>query len=87
MAGYDLDINIKPEYHDDAKTFFEFLKSVGKKYPVTIKYRTISEGSFYITIDGSPGAKIDALFQELILNKALYYYTCSISVSIRDKII
>jgi len=87
MAGYDLEINIKPEYHDDAKKFFEFLKNVGKKYPVILKYRAVTKGSFYITIDGSPGAKIEALFQELILNKALYYYGCNIPGSIRDKII
>jgi len=87
MAGYDLDITVKPEYHESAKKFFEFLKNVGKKYPVVIKYKTISEGSFYVTVDGSPGAKIDALFQELILNKALYYYTCSLLGSIRGKII
>lgn len=87
MAGYDLEINVKHEYYNDAKKFFEFLKNVGKKYPVNIKYRTISKGSFYITIDGTPGAKIDALFQELILNKALYYYACNIPGSIRDKII
>ena len=68
MAGYDLEISVKHEYSNDAKKFFEFLKNVGKKYPVNLKYITISKGYFYITVDGTPGAKIEALSQELILN-------------------
>ncbi|MHB8280647.1 MAG: hypothetical protein ACYDIA_23835 [Candidatus Humimicrobiaceae bacterium] len=87
MAGYDLNITISPENHLDAKKFLEFLKNVGKKYPVTIRYKTLARGYYYITIDGTPGAKINALFQELILNKGLYYYSCTINASDREKTI
>lgn len=79
MAGYDQRIKIKAKYHVAAKDFFSFLRAVGKKYsrPTRINYRYLGRGHFYITIDGSSGG-IDALFQELILNKGLYYYICSI---------
>src|SRR5665647_1042775 len=86
MAGYDLDINIKPEYHDNAKNFFEFIKNVSKKYPVSIKYRTINKGNFCITIDSSQSDKIDSLFQELILNKGLHYYYRSLDSNKREVI-
>lgn len=79
MAGYDLTLTIKPEWHEEAKKFLGFLKNVGKKYPVKISYKTLKNGEFYLTVDGTPGAKIDALFQELILNRGLYYYICSLS--------
>ena len=72
MAGYDLTLSIEPKYTQDATLFLQFLKKTGQKYPVIISYRTLKPGRFYLTIDGTPGAKIDALFQELILNKGLY---------------
>lgn len=78
MAGYDLTIRIQAQQDDEAKAFFRFLQAVGRRYPVRIKYRTIEPGHFYVTVDGTPAAKIDALFQELILNRGLYYYACSI---------
>lgn len=78
MAGYDLTISVEPKYGLEAKLFLHFLKKAGKKYPVLISYKAFKPGHFYLTIDGSPGAKIDALFQELVLNKALYYYSCSL---------
>lgn len=85
MAGYDLIISIEPRYSQDARSFLQFLKKAGKNYPVLISYRALKPGHFYLTIDGTPGAKIDALFQELILNKGLYYYSCSLRS--RSKII
>ncbi|MHA2314883.1 MAG: hypothetical protein ACXACF_06300 [Candidatus Hermodarchaeia archaeon] len=88
MAGYDQTIKIKAAYHLAAKDFFLFLKAVGRKYarPTRINYRYLKRGRFYITIDGSPGG-IDALFQELILNRGLYYYICSIRNSKKKEII
>lgn len=86
MAGYDLKININPEYHSNAIKFFEFIKNVSKKYPVSIKYRTINKGNFCITTDSSQSDKIDSLFQELILNKGLHYYYCSLDSNKREVI-
>lgn len=79
MAGYDLTVQVAPKMHFQAKAFINFLRNTAKKYPVRIAYRTIKPGDYYMTLDGTPGAKIDAFFQELILNKGLYYYSCSIS--------
>lgn len=78
MAGYDLDAKIPdPGLHDEACFFFRFLQSVGRRYPVSIRYRTTGPGAYYLAIDGTPGARIDALLQELILNRGLYYYSCT----------
>lgn len=87
MAGYDLTIRTKRIFHDDIISFLKFLQNVGKRLKVSFKYRTIRKGSFEIIIDGTPGAKIDAFFQEIILNKGLYYYSCSLTTNNRRKII
>jgi len=78
MAGYDFKVSIDSKHDVAAKEFLSFLRKAAKKYPVSITYRTIKPGWYYLTIYGSPGSKIDAFFQELILNKGLYYYSCSI---------
>jgi hypothetical protein len=50
-----------------------------RRHPVVFSFRTVRRGSFYVTVDGSPGAKIDALLQELMLSNGLYYYACSVT--------
>ena len=77
MAGYDLTIAINSKLSKEAKSFLKFLQNTGRRYPVHTSYRTIKSGEIYMTIDGSDG-KIDAFFQELLLNKGLYYYSCAI---------
>lgn len=78
MAGYDLDISIDKRYEKEARSFLEFLQKVGKKYPVSFRFRKVTSEKYYIIIDGTPGGKIDALLQELMLNRALYYYGCTL---------
>jgi hypothetical protein len=87
MAGYSLTVRIKAEFNHSGKEFLEFIRSVAKKYPVSLHYRTVRPGKYLITIDGTPGGKIDALFQELIINRGLYYYICSIKSSRKQEII
>lgn len=87
MAGYDLEVHVEADFDIEARAFFEFLRNVGRKYPVRIRYRTISPGRYYLVIDGTPGANIDALFQELILNRGLYYYVCSLKSSRKRSIV
>jgi len=87
MAGYDVNITIDPKFHKDGKKFFGFLQNVARKYSVNLRYRTVKSGKYYVTVDGTPGAKIDALFQELILNKGLYYYVCTIKDQNKRKIV
>lgn len=79
MAGYDQKIKVRVAHHAAAKDFFAFLRSVGRKYarPVRINYRYLGRGYFRVTVDGGSGG-INSLFQELILNRGLYYYVCSI---------
>lgn len=88
MAGYDQNIKVRVAYYAAAKDFFSFLQVVGKKYarPTKINYRYLGRGRFCVVVDGSPGG-IDALFQELILNKGLYYYICSIRSTRKREIV
>jgi hypothetical protein len=80
MSGYDQTIKIKVKFQEDTKKFLKFLNSVGKKYkrPTIINYRYLGRGRFNLIVDGGPGG-IDALFQELVLNKGLYYYGCTLN--------
>lgn len=79
MAGYDQKIKVKADFENNARAFFKFLQAVGKKYarPIKIKYRYMGRGYFFVTIDGGTGG-IDAIFQELVLNRGLYYYACTL---------
>lgn len=80
MAGYDQKIKVKASFSNDARCFFKFLQEVGKKYdrPIKTKYLYLGRGYFYVSVDGGTGG-IDSLLQELILNKGLYYYACTLS--------
>lgn len=88
MAGYYEIIKVKTSYYLEAKKFFGFLQAVGRRYkrPVKINYRYVGRGRFYVLTDGGSGS-IDALLQELILNRGLYYYICSIQESKKTQII
>ncbi len=88
MAGYDQTIRVKAAFKAVAKDFFSFLQAVGRKYvrPVRINYRYRGRGLFYVTVDGGPGG-INALFQELILSRGLYYYACSIKNARKEDIV
>jgi hypothetical protein len=79
MAGYNQKIKIQAQYQQEAKNFLLFLQKIGRKYarPVKIHYRYLGRGYFYIEVNGGPGG-IDALFQELIINRGLYYYACTL---------
>jgi hypothetical protein len=79
MAGYDQRVKVKTKFKEETKKFFKFLQRVGKKYsqPVRINFRYLGRGYFYIVIDGGTGG-IDALLQELLLNRGLYYYACTL---------
>lgn len=79
MAGYDQKVKSKARYKTETKEFFRFLQAVGRKYPrpVKVNYRYLGRGYFCVIIDGDPGG-IDALFQELFLDRGLYYYGCSL---------
>ncbi len=88
MSGYDQTIKVKAAYYIAAKEFFSFLNAVGRKYSrqVKINYRYLGRGRFYVTIDGRPGG-IDSLFQELLLNRGIYYYVCTLRGSKKKNII
>jgi len=87
MAQSKLQVMIGHELDREAKAFIEFLKNVGRKYPVSIRYRALDPGYYQLTIDGSPGSRVDVLLQELILNRGLYYYICSLMSSKKRTII
>jgi hypothetical protein len=79
MAGYDQKVKVKAAYRDAARDFFSFLQTVGRRYarPVKFNFRYLGRGYFYVMVDGGTGG-IDALLQELILNRGLYYYACAL---------
>lgn len=87
MASYEVEVKVKSRFSLSAKSFFRFLQSVGKKYeqPTKIKYRYLGKGKFYIMLDGASGG-IDALFQEMIINRGLYYYACTLHGTKRETI-
>ena len=78
MAGYDLHLKIGKGFGEPVKAFFHFLRQAGRRHPVTLSVRTIKDGEYYATLDGTPDAKIDAFLQELMMSRALYYYACGI---------
>jgi hypothetical protein len=79
MAGYDQKIKVKVAYALEARRFLHFLQAVGRKYTrhVKIRFRYLGRGYFNINVDGGSGG-IDSLFQELLLNRGLYYYSCTL---------
>ncbi|HWW13122.1 MAG TPA: hypothetical protein VN310_00555 [Candidatus Dormibacteraeota bacterium] len=78
MAGYELDIRVKSAFRSDAKDFLEFLKRVGRKYPVRFSYRSMPRGRLHLAFEVKSVGRLDALLQELILNRGLYYYFLAI---------
>jgi hypothetical protein len=79
MSKYRLEIEIVPKYDSDAKAFIKFLQNTSKRFPIKFHYRTIKKGSYKLTIETNNNLKSDAYFQELIFNKALYYYACTLT--------
>lgn len=75
MTGLNYKTNIAAKYHNEVKSFIDYLQSVANNYTVHINYRTLKLGEIYLTIKAASNAKIDAFFQEIILNKGLYYYS------------
>jgi hypothetical protein len=78
MAGYDLQLRIGCGLHEQAKAFFDFLRQAARRHPVALSIRKVKDGEYRATINGTPGAKIDAFLQELMMSRALYYYACGI---------
>ncbi len=88
MAGYDQIINVKAKYHTHAINFLEFLNQVGKRYSRNTKFtfEYLGRGRFNIIVDGQTGS-IDALLQEMILNRGLYYYSCALDKKNREAVL
>jgi hypothetical protein len=92
MAEFKCDINIKANYHTAAKAFIGFLQNVANNYNVHINYKILDNvrltgytrheifkfKKIYLKIKLVPNAQIDAFFQELFLNKGLYYYSYTV---------
>jgi len=82
MEEYNKLIKVKTRDISVAKPFLEFLKLVAEKNsnPTKINYKYLGRGRFLITIKNNT-VGIDTLLQELILNKGLHYYICSIAIN------
>ena len=78
MFKYNIDIEINEKYDSEVKLFLRFLQNASKKHLITFHYKTIKKGSYQVKIGSDDKLKSDAFFQELIFNKALYYYSCTL---------
>lgn len=79
MSKYYLEIEIEPQYDSEAVAFIKFLQNCSKKYSLKIHYRKIKNGIYRLAVESDDNLKSDAFFQELILNKGLYYYACTLT--------
>lgn len=79
MLSYSQKIKVRSSYQSEAKDFFEFLRLAGRGHSPFIKfnYRYLGRGYFAVILTGE-GLGIDSLLRELLLNKGLFYYACSI---------
>lgn len=77
MAGLEVVVSIDSEFRDDGRRFLEFLRKTARKFPVRLNYRSTASGIFTVQLDGASGS-VDALLQELILSRGLYYYVCAL---------
>lgn len=78
QASHRFEVVSPPHLHGAATSFLEFLRHAGKPHSVRVRYESAHAGSIAAELEGPPG-RIDALLQELILNRALYYYGCGVS--------
>lgn len=78
MSKYDLYIEIHPNYEDEAKHFLRFLQNTSKRHLIKFHYKKNLTGAYVVNIGSESNLKSDAFFQELVLNKALYYYACTL---------
>lgn len=85
--SHQLHLRVKRAHQNDAKNFLEFLRAVGRKYPVNFSYRNGGYGKLRVTFERDSIARLDDLMQELLLNRGLYYYFLSIRSPIRIKIL
>lgn len=88
MSGYDQIVKIKAEYYESAISFLDFVNRIGKRYSrhVIFSYKYLKRGRFKLTVDGQSGS-IDAILQELILNRGLYYYACTLEDNSKGNIL
>ena len=85
--AYELNLRVKNAYKHEAKHFLEFLKAVGRKYPVNFSYRNSRHGRFHVAFDQQTVARVGALLQELVLNRGLNYYFLSLKPGTRIRIL
>jgi hypothetical protein len=79
MPSYTQKIKVPASHYTEATAFLDFLQATGRGHtPIAkLNYRYLGRGYFAITIAGE-GLDIDSLLRELLLNKGLFYYACSI---------
>ncbi len=80
MPGYQQRIRVSTGYLNETRQFLSFLKRICSSTTSKrkLKYRYQGKGYFKLSFEGTPG-RLDAFFQELLLNKGLYYYSCTLS--------
>jgi hypothetical protein len=79
MSKYYVEIEIEPKYDSEGVAFIKFLQNSSKRFPIKIHYVKIKNGIYRLAVQTDDNLKADAFFQELILNKGLYYYACTLT--------
>lgn len=88
---YTQTIKVPAAFQAATRTFFTFLRRVGRRYPrpIELKHKYLGRGRFLVTLDDGGHGGLDALLQELILNRGLYYYCCTLDnrASVIDNVV
>jgi hypothetical protein len=77
--NYRLPVVFNPKLVEQAYKFLEFIKAVGEKHGLSIRYRTYEPGRVVVIVPRSNATKFDTTLQELIMMRGLHYYAMSLT--------
>jgi hypothetical protein len=72
-------VTVSERYHQEAKTFLDFLQRAAKKHSQTFSISSSAFGEFNCSVPFKELEQFDLFLQELMLDHGLYYYLCTVS--------
>src|SRR5690349_17187087 len=63
---------------NEATHFLAFLRRAARKHSVVVSTSEDSTGALRLSVPAKQCWNLDLLLQELVLNRGLYYYLCSV---------
>jgi hypothetical protein len=78
-SSYSLEVSARR--HIDADHFLSFLKRAGRRHarPLWLSYQYVGRGRFTLRVTKRGNRGVDRLVQELVLNRGLFYYRCTVA--------